>query len=46
MELSILTIDFHNLKERSYFLDMRLFIDVYNVVQGQYSGTNLLNFVN
>ena len=46
MELSVLTIDFHHLKERSHFLDMRLFIDVYNVVQGQNSSTNLLNFVN
>ena len=46
MELRVLTINFHHLKEGSHFLDMRLLIDVYYVIQGQYSSTNRLNFIN
>ena len=46
MELSVLTIYFHHLKEGSHFLDMRLLIDVYYVVQGQNPSTNPLNFIN
>ena len=45
MDLCVLTVDFHYLKEGAYFLNMRLLVDVYNVVQGQDSSTNLLNFV-
>ena len=46
MELRVLTVYFHHLEEGSYFFDMRLLIDVYYVVQGQYSSTDRLNFVN
>ena len=46
MELRVLTVNFHHLEEGAHFLNMRLFVDVNYVVQGQNSSTNPLNFVN
>ena len=46
MDLRVLTVDLHHLKEGAHFLNMRFLIDVYYVVQGQNPSTNPLNFIN
>ena len=45
MNLSVLTKDFHNLEEGWDLFYMSLFIDIYYIVQGQYTCTNAWNFV-
>ena len=46
MDLRVLTVDLHHLKEGAHFLYMSFLIDVYYVVQGQNPSTNPLNFIN
>ena len=46
MDLRVLTIDFHDLEEGADFLDVRLLVNVDDIVKGKDACADAINFVN